>query len=237
MTILGFIICILAIAEQYADAVPSNDGSSGCMKDYRVEYLMLSTTWQPGACQLSPHECTKKRRFDEFYIHGLWPQNRYTHLAQCCSNQDWSPSSIARPLLWKLHAYWSPVKDMPPEIFWHYEYNTHGTCASKIGSVDTPARYMETTTRLFESLNLKKILQSYDIVPDNHRLYTGQMIEDAFYNELGVEVTLTCRPQITGQRIMLLQEVRVCYGLDMKLIDCPIRTSTKCRAHLLLAKH
>lgn len=215
--------------------LPSLSGSTGGAGRSRVKYLTLAVAWMPGTCFINFSQCSPRQKTVDFTIHGLWAQGD-TELRNCPSRETLSDESI-RQLSTELEASWKAFKDMRPEILWRYQYNTHGACAGDIDELNSPKKYLRSTLKLFKQLDLKGLLAYNNIKPNNRVAQSGKRILNAIEDYLGVRVRVTCKPSESHPEIYLLEEVRICYGTDLELIDCPYGTSSICKGNIVYATY
>lgn len=101
--------------------------------------------------------------------------------------------------------------------FWLYEWMKHGTCADGIADRQT---FTEAALHLREQHDLEAAFARAGIVPSDTQTYTASALREAVRSAYGVTPILVCFYQARERR-WLLEEVRMCVGLDLKARDCP----------------
>jgi ribonuclease I len=72
---------------------------------------------------LSLQRCSK---YNDFSIHGLWPDYIDGGYPQFCTNQQFNLSTI-EPIMDDLNKYWNSCIGKS-DTFWKHEFEKHGTC-------------------------------------------------------------------------------------------------------------
>ncbi|KAL4425408.1 hypothetical protein ABPG75_009424 [Micractinium tetrahymenae] len=121
------------------------------------------------------------------------------------------------------------------EHFWVYEYSKHGTCADAIPDRDA---FAAVALSLREEYDLDGAFAQAGIEPSDTRTYTAAELERAVRGAYGTTPLLVCSYQ-SRQRRWLLQEVRLCIGLDLKARDCPegVLADHACEGHARCGDH
>lgn len=123
----------------------------------------------------------------------------------------------------------------PDEHFWVYEYNKHGTCAADIAGRDAVAA---AALGLRKEYDLDGAFAQAGIEPSDTRTYSALELERAVRAAHGITPLLVCSYQARRRR-WLLQEVRLCVGLDLKARDCPegVLADHACEGHARCGDH
>lgn len=205
MCLGGFIaltFCLLAVSSSESQArrygQPGGDHEAG-----QFDYYTLALSWSPTYCASkggrdgSP-QCSGPRPF-AFVLHGLWPQYSRGWPQFCAtSSRPWVPERTINDML----------EIMPSKRLIIHEYKKHGTCAGL-----SPDDYFDVARKLYESI---KIPERYKL-PERTILVSRGEVIDAFIQE---------NPDLKPEMIAVscgdrrLQELRVCFGRDLKPRPC-----------------
>lgn len=205
----------------------------GCTREYIVDYLDLAISWGPGTCQTDKVSCRKDIE-NKFTIHGLWPQhNGHSTPLDCCTKTFFDHGDV-KPLKKDLRAVWPTLENGDDYNFWQYEWNKHGSCAVKIKGISTVREYFEFSVKAVKRLDMLDMLSRNGIKPSNVGLQRGEKINSALNKEIGAKVTLSCAPSKKNPRVLVLNEVHVCFDTKLRLTDCKKNTPRKCRDNILM---
>lgn len=177
-----------------------------------ADYYMLSLSWSPqfcttsaGASAANKFQC-KENSFG-IVVHGLWPQsstakNTNDHPRNCNTTTPIALATLRRHLC-----------TVPGVQLMQDEWAKHGTCA-----FDAPEKYLDTIEKLMSELH----------VPDLNALAAkGSSLQAR--DVTGAFVGANSGLAAPDVQLLLggkdLQEVHVCYGLDLKFRKCDTKSS------------
>ncbi|KAL4446734.1 hypothetical protein ABPG77_007978 [Micractinium sp. CCAP 211/92] len=121
------------------------------------------------------------------------------------------------------------------EHFWVYEYTKHGTCADAIPNREA---FAAAALGLREAYDLDGAFAQAGIDPSDTRTYAAAQLERAVRGAYGVTPLLVCS-YLSRRRRWLLQEVRLCVGVDLQARDCPegVLADHACESHARCGDH
>ncbi len=177
------------------------------------DFYVLSLSWSPGFCatggdQKAKDQCAPGSRLG-FVVHGLWPQ--YDHgFPSDCGPAGRSPSRQALDTVRGVY---------PDEGLARYEWRKHGTCSGL-----SPTDYFAAVRSARDAVTIPSAFQA----PQTDQTWAPMDVARAFSAaNAGLrtdEMAVTCRG---GD----LQEVRVCFGKDLRgYVPCPEVARGSCRA-------
>ncbi|CAL8099527.1 unnamed protein product [Calicophoron daubneyi] len=179
-------------------------------------YLTFTQIWPISYCSFVP--CGKIPEPVDFTVHGLWP-DPFPKTEQCDPAPDFK-EDILKPLKSLLNQHW-PNLDVPGNpAFWEHEWNKHGKCAIENKLIANELQYFNVSLILREDLDLQNKLKAQGITPSDSIEYKKEDFLKALKAELGVLAEIACVLSKSGKP--LLDEIRVCYNLALKVIDCDI---------------
>ncbi|KAG8040211.1 hypothetical protein G9C98_000781 [Cotesia typhae] len=177
----------------------------------------------------------------EWGVHGLWPalKNYGKHPKHCNLKIPYEPKELQSALSWrpdppydKYHIIQDMLEDMwfsangspmTHQAFWRHEWEKHGTCAARSPQLKTVKQYFEKGLELFHQVDVQAKLTAANFRPKKEM--TNKDMHDEISRILGHRITLESidHPR-TGE--LWLSEIRLCYGFNFHLIDCPPDTKT-----------
>lgn len=200
----GAALVLVVLTAFPGDSLARRDGSQrGGGEPGRFDYYVMALSWSPTYCaEKGPREggpqCSGTRPY-AFVLHGLWPQYDRGWPEFCeTGRRPWVPEATINSML----------DIMPSQRLIIHQYRKHGTCAGL-----SPEEYFRISRRLFESV----------VIPERYRLpeqpvfVSPDEVERDFIKAnpgLGPDmIAVSCG----GRR---LQELRICFGRDLKLRSC-----------------
>ena len=167
------------------------------------DYYVLSLSWAPDFCdqsgQMNNRECGTGNHVG-FIVHGLWPQFNNGGFPKQCAPASPVASDIVNRML--------PIM-MDAGLIQH-EWRDHGTCSGL-----SPSAYFDSIRQVFGTVR----------VPDTYKTLSKEIqvnppdVEAAFRAaNPGVPAT-AYRVACSGGE---LNEVRICYGKDLKPQACSV---------------
>ncbi|WP_245504310.1 ribonuclease T2 [Lichenihabitans psoromatis] len=191
----------------------SSFGGSGRSRQPGVfDFYVLALSWSPGFCDTggdnkAPRQCATGSNLG-FVVHGLWPQ--YTRgFPSDCDSGNTSPTRAAL----------DSVNGVYPDVgLARYEWRKHGTCTGL-----SPTDYFALVRRARDAVTIPTTLQS----PSEPQTAAPLEIARAFTaSNPGLRtdmMAVTCRQDE-------LQEVRICFGKDLRgFVTCPEVSRAACR--------
>lgn len=178
------------------------------------DFYVLSLSWSPQHCatRRSPRpddpQCGNGRAFS-FIVHGLWPQY-LTGFPEACA----APQAVAPELVERL------LRIMPSPRLIQHEWDKHGTCS---GLAAEP--YFAQTESLWASVQLPPRYRS----PAEPLRTTVAALRTEFLSanpalpQDGSSLAVVCQGEY-------LQELRLCYGKDLRPRACSSTVSDSCPA-------
>lgn len=203
----------------------------GCTSKYNVDHLELRMTWGPGYCSVGKTSCRSNIK-PEFTIHGLWPTQRDTESpTNCCTEQKFNINSLA-PIKAKLQRYWPSLNGMHEQDFWPYQWNKHGSCATKIYGLNNVYDFFNFAVNSIMESDITKVMSSNQFKPSNEKLYSGHAIVMALAGVYGSKVSIRCSPLKNKPEVQVITDFSACFDTKLKLVDCPY-AKKKCLSEVL----
>lgn len=188
-----------------------------CEGQHKVDFLMLSMTWLPGACKLGKVNCKPGVQSNVFSIHGLWPQKYNGKVENCCTTEVYQDQKIA-PLKRSLRANWRSITPGPEDGSWRYQFNKHGSCAiGKVAGIKDVKDFFTLGIDEFTRLDLQRTLQDGGYKIKTNNPYNGSDILRYLQSTYGFKFQMVCHP-LGHSRLVF--EIRACYDTNMNQIDC-----------------
>ena len=184
------------------------------------DYWALALSWSPTYCastkgQNDRAQCRSGRAY-AFVVHGLWPQYHHGWPQYCRTKNRWVPRRLIDRML----------DIMPSPRLVGHQWRKHGSCSGL-----NQQGYFQLTRDLFGSITIP----SRFVDPGNYILTKPNDLEAAF---------LAANPRLTGEMISVhcgnrrdranLQELRICFGRDLKPVACGANGRRDCRAQELV---
>ncbi|XP_041461650.1 ribonuclease Oy-like [Lytechinus variegatus] len=164
-------------------------------------------------------DCREYNVKNNWTIHGLWPSQGSSQSPTYCNNSwPFDPQAV-KDLRITMSKTWSTLdKRKTNEEFWAYEWVKHGTCAAqgKIASLHTQHGFFALALELNSAVNIYRLLARDNIRPSKVLFYPSASVRSAIQRGLGHSIGMYCVDQSSN----LLMEVRICYGLSFKVIEC-----------------
>ena len=174
------------------------------------DYWLLALTWTPSWCaEEGAWDEPQCQRGLGFTLHGLWPQHAEGGWPEYCDTDARDPSRRETAVM-------ADIMGSGGLAF--YQWKKHGRCSGL-----PPARYFDTSRRLYEALELP--------APDDGRA-TALEIEAA---------VLDRNPALTPDAVIVtcgggrVEEVRICLSRDFAPRDCAadvLRSACRARGPL-----
>ncbi|XP_063955086.1 ribonuclease Oy-like, partial [Lytechinus pictus] len=183
------------------------------------DHLTFVLQWPPTVCRNFGKDCRENNVKNNWTIHGLWPNQGSTHGPICC-NKSWpfDPQAV-KDLRSAMSKEWITLhKRTSNEAFWAHEWCKHGTCAAQgsIASLRTQHSYFALALELNSAVNIYRLLARDNIRPSEVLFYPSASVRSAIQKGLGHSIGMYCVDQSSN----FLMEVRICYGLSLKVIEC-----------------
>lgn len=177
--------------------------------DLGFDYLLLARMWPATFCEST--KCDQPT-YNLFTIHGLWPNSASGDDPVDCDKSDAFSRDLLTPeQLGRMSCEWKSFKGSN-NGFWSHEWSKHGTCAKPL--FQNESGYFGAALALSEQYDLNEALASNGLNPLAATAATQAQVQGILEKEWGVTPILTCYKGA-------LQEVRMCFGTDLKPIDCP----------------
>ncbi|KAI7845448.1 hypothetical protein COHA_000998 [Chlorella ohadii] len=113
----------------------------------------------------------------------------------------------------RMSCEWRNFKSGDLNSFWSYEWSKHGTCAAPLFG-NSQVEYFNSTLRLNEQYDLNEALTRGGFNPLSANQATAAQITGLLKQQWGVTPGITCN---SGK----IYEVKTCFNLQLKPIDCP----------------
>lgn len=198
----------------FAAAGTANAAKANATADLGFDYLMLARQWPPSFCETTT--CSQNT-YNLFTIHGLWPNNNDgSSPANCPSNVEFDVDLLPAELRGRMSCVWRSFKGSNAG-FWGYEWDKHGTCALPLFP-SAPA-YFQAGVALDEQYDLNEALVQGGVNPLLAQSVTAAQLQGILERQWKVTPQITC----SGG---MVQEVRTCFSLALKAIDCPRKSSS-----------
>lgn len=220
------------ILDKYSDLKLSNGGKNrGCTNDYKVDHLRLRMSWGPGYCSSGKAFCRAGVK-PEFTIHGLWPQQKDKENPEKCCTEERFEIKALTPIKAKLRQYWPSISGSDDEGFWSYQWDKHGSCATKITSLNKVYDYFNFAVSSMKGSDLTTVTTKR-FKPSNDKLYYGHAIIMALAQVYGAKISIECSPLKNKPQWHVVTEVSACFNTNLEFIDCPY-TKRRCLEQVLL---
>lgn len=177
------------------------------------DFYVLSLSWSPQHCASRSRparpddpQCGGNHAFG-FVVHGLWPQYVAGYPESCAAPQAVAPELVQRML-----------RIMPSPRLIQHEWDKHGTCSG------LPAeQYFSHTENLMASV---QIPPRYRAPTELHRttlalLRAELLAQNPALPQDGSSVAVVCQGEF-------LQELRLCYGKDLRPRACSSTVADSC---------
>ncbi|XP_044578980.1 ribonuclease T2-like [Cotesia glomerata] len=202
--------------------------------DQCFHYLILSVFWSRGLGLLYQLQGKKTRPHlvnqDYWAIHGLWPAVINGNVPRKCIDQNRRSQFNAnhfknrRDNLYKtLENRWFNILDIPTENnaiekFWRHEYDKHGCCAARAESITNDVGYFKSAINMYNNINPSTVVKKSGL--DIGQTALLGTFYDALIQNIGSKVKIQFVDNRAGTE-KYLTEIRVCYDLSLRKIDCP----------------
>ncbi|KAJ4848477.1 hypothetical protein Tsubulata_032238 [Turnera subulata] len=135
-----------------------------------VDFHYLVASWPPSFCNNTESKARKVCflpnlgfRYEEFSIHGMWPQKGGVSLIGCANEENFDDNKLA-PMKTTLNKLWPSFKvriEVLFRDFWKEEWDKHGKCSGlKL------EKYFQVAIDRFQEQDLEKILRTAGIRPN-----------------------------------------------------------------------
>jgi ribonuclease T2 len=164
-------------------------------------YYLLSLSWSPAYCLLSPGaaECNGPRRFG-FIVHGLWPQNE-RGWPEYCAARGAVPDEVA-----------PGISDlMPARGLVYHEWSAHGTCSGL-----SPAEFFALVRRASSSVAVPREFENPTRAVEEPPAAIAAAFQHANPRFPAQSIVVTCN----GQSEPRLREVHLCLDRDLAPRAC-----------------
>ena len=183
----------------------------------KFNYLMLNLQWPTTFVEHSSKGDYRALREHKdkhgylFTIHGLWPQNNGWGPQNCNHSEPFNLNTVQS--IADIDRYWTSFA-MPTTRFWGYEWKKHGTCASNLERLNSVKDYFQfSVDRAKEfDLNVYKKLND-DFSPSSTKFISASSFKNLVETLHSYKVDLRCRSN-------LISDIRLCYDLELRPIDC-----------------
>lgn len=207
------------------------DNYKGCTVDYNIDHVKLVMSWGPGYCSSGRINC-KSNIKPEFSLHGLWPQGKDKESPiRCCTRERFDIRALL-PINEKLRRYWPSLSRLNEEGFWPYQWDKHGSCASKIQGLNTVYDYFNFAADTMKNSEINSVMPNH-FKPSNEKPYYGQAIVSALARVYGFKVSIDCSAAKNKPWLNVVTAISACFNTKLKPIDCPY-TKRSCLNEVLL---
>eukprot|EP00887_Chlorella_sp_A99_P008271 scaffold12.g8271.t1 len=186
-------------------------------QDVGFDFLVLTREWGPTFCATTT---CKTEPYNEFNIHGLWPNTNTAPNPANCSGPSLNTRDFPSSLLNAMNCEWISHTGSN-EAFWSYEWSKHGTCALPLFM--TQQAYFQAAIELNTKYGVASALQAAGLSQTSTSLPSAQ-VQSALESTWGVKPVLDCQ---NGN----ISEVKLCISPtpDLKPFDCPssVKQSSK----------
>eukprot|EP01017_Pseudomicrothorax_dubius_P010641 TRINITY_DN13825_c0_g2_i2.p1 TRINITY_DN13825_c0_g2~~TRINITY_DN13825_c0_g2_i2.p1 ORF type:complete len:258 (+),score=25.02 TRINITY_DN13825_c0_g2_i2:97-870(+) len=233
--LLSLAACLLLLVDASAQTARSE-----------YDFYILSLTWTGSVCrqtEFCPHRKDSSHRFS---IHGFWPSHTKTPMkSPLCQAEPLQLDKFPMELRRELEIHWNGLYNATDRFLSH-QWSKHGSCwrphrvqhktpantgprdirngpfARPLPKVDNssklPQQYFEKVLEITKSLNVTQMLANKKIVP-SQRTYEASLVREAIAKGMKIrQVILICN---NTESKSFLKEVRICFGLNYRPIDCP----------------
>jgi ribonuclease T2 len=180
------------------------------------DYYVLSLSWSPAFCLLSPAstECNGPRRYG-FIVHGLWPQNERGWPENCASTAQVPDKTVEQ------------ISDlMPARKLIYHEWSAHGTCSGL-----DPVDFFALVRRAYGGVTIPQSLVSPGAAIEQSPTAVVNDFLRANPRLPAQSVVATC----SGQGAPRLREVHVCFDRELNPRACSAGAMREaCRAASLI---
>ncbi|KAF7495340.1 Ribonuclease DdI [Sarcoptes scabiei] len=146
------------------------------IKNYQLQnrYMLFVRRWPPTVCY-HPESCIKeKNNFDQWVIHGLWPENSDNTYDSFCTKEKLDLNNLT-PIKDRLKKIWpNLLARKTPESLWIHEWDKHGTC-TQMHQLD----YFNKTLNLYYEYNVDQSLRNANIIPNESHQYSHEQFKKA----------------------------------------------------------
>lgn len=186
------------------------------------QMYMLSRSWPQSVCQIHrdqhSHGCEIFKNVTDWSVHGLWPSNFTGADPSYCGGPEFQVQQL-QPIIPQMLQMWPNVfADETAAEFWQHEWKRHGTCAMASGAFSSQLGFFKRVLQLHETMSLREVLHSAGINPSKHGV-SVRSLAGAISDAVHVRFEMQCKYDAVLQ-IDLPMEIRICYSLNWKLVDC-----------------
>ncbi|XP_051168052.1 ribonuclease Oy-like [Leptopilina boulardi] len=180
------------------------------------DILLFAQQWAKSLCfqyNKPPNNCYLPQHND-WTVHGIWPSKINQRGPESCKQIQFRPQELSS-IKSHLDSYWLSIHGPNANGFWKHEWDKHGTCSVVMPLLNTQLKYFQTGLNLNAQYNIGAMLQKGGIVPG--RSYSIHNIMSTLNQGLKASPQVTC---ISKKGTQYIQEVRLCFNKQLKLINC-----------------
>uniref|UniRef100_T1IQR3 Uncharacterized protein n=1 Tax=Strigamia maritima TaxID=126957 RepID=T1IQR3_STRMM len=207
-------------------------------------YLMFTQQWPPVSCLnwqiLNPkHTCNINIQIDNWTVRGIKYFNRPSSLDKSsglyfCNKYDPFDVNQIQSIKRELNKYWPNIHANKAEDYlWAHEWEKHGTCATTFPMLKTQLQYFQQALKWIKQFNMYSILKTSGIEPSFDNPVLAHEIETAIQKVLNVKPILECE-YIKTNNSYYIYEIKICFDIDLELMDCPMNSSKRCMSNTLV---
>lgn len=191
--------------------------------DNDFDFFLLVRQFGPSFCESGSNSCSVDP-FNQFTIHGLWP-NYYNGWPQYCDSSDrFSTRNLESDTLKQMDCEWISLTGSD-EGFWNHEWSKHGTCSLSV--LPTQEDYFAKALELNSQYDLNVALGESGIDLSSGDDVRTEDIEQAIQEAFGVSgAVLKCSRDA-------LVEIQMCIDkTTFEAFSCPSSLSTTCSSYV-----
>ncbi|XP_014790239.1 ribonuclease DdI [Octopus bimaculoides] len=178
------------------------------------DHYVFAQQWSGTFCEVNEYCLRKLTTRNAWTVHGLWPSNGSS--SAFCSRGSSFDINKLKSIESQLKDKW-PSYSSPSEEFWKHEWEKHGKCATRQGSMIPELTYFKQALDLNKKFDIYSVLKKKKIVPSYNKMYKVSDIKQALEKAFGTTVNLSCK---TKDKKAYLTESRICLDLNFRPINC-----------------
>jgi len=186
------------------------------------DFFLFVRQFGPAFCESRSSSCSVEP-FNQFTLHGLWP-NYYNGYPQYCDSKDeFSTKNLESDTLNQMDCEWQSLTGTNAG-FWDHEWSKHGTCSLSV--LPTQEEYFAKALELNSQYDLNVAMEENGIDLSSGGDVRTQDIEQALEESFGVSgVALRCSSNA-------LVEVQMCIDkTTFEAFSCPSSIGSSCSSY------
>ncbi|KAI8105806.1 hypothetical protein M9434_000386 [Picochlorum sp. BPE23] len=187
------------------------------------DFFLFVRQFGPSYCEYRSNSCSVDP-FNQFTIHGLWP-NYYNGWPQYCDSSDrFSTRNLESDTLKQMDCEWISLTGSD-EGFWNHEWSKHGTCSLSV--LPTQEDYFAKALELNSQYDLNVALEENGIDLSSGDDVRTEDVEEAIQEAFGVSgAVFKCSRNA-------LVEIQMCIDkTTFEAFSCPSSLSTTCSSYV-----